>query len=438
MVTNRMRRLVVAGRASQRARRLGLVMVLLPTLTVGLIAVLPLDRSHAVMNGQNAQSPNGQVRINLRGAFVGSGTLVASNWVLTAMHNFVGDRDPRAYSIVFGTVDTANESSANTRSVQEVVRSPGTDLALVRFAPDVPAGTYIPELATQAPQRYESAHVFGWGMPRNGSQPQRLRQGLGIVLDPAATANDAANARMVPWWRVIWPRTPAPMVLGAAIETGDSGGGAFIGGRLAGILQGAPEYRYFNQQGEVIDWEFHPAWEMPVWGYLDWIRRTINGEGSSGSNAGETRRGLAEVPAIPSQDIPSQQQLQDSPLLPPQVSVCEPAGGCPSPDPAWSVATLTGVQGAVAAGCAADSPGGCAFGGSTYAAGASATLALGTQGGSGAREVLVWCTVQAAGSAATLKISFTDADVPGQQLGRGWWLVTQDFLTRRITTASAC
>jgi hypothetical protein len=411
-------------------------MVLLPALTVGLIAVLPLDRSRAVTNGQNAQSPNGQVRVQDHLGFLGSGTLVASNWALTTWHLFEHPDDPRSYAIVFGTVDDTNGSSANVRTVEEIVRAPGADLALVRFAPDVPAGTYIPALADRAPQRYEPAHVFGWGMPQNGSQPLRLRQGLGIVLDPAATANDAFNARQSPLWRTIWPEGSAPIVLGAAVETGDSGGGAFIGGRLAGVLVGEPQYHYFNQQGEVVDREFHPAWEMPVWGYLDWIRRTINGEGSSGSNADETRRRLS---AIPSQDISSQQQAQDSPLLPPPVSVCEPAGGCPSPDPAWSVATLTGVQGVVAAGCAADSPGGCAFGGSTYAAGASATLALGTQGGAGAREVLVWCVAQPAGSAAPqFKISFTNADVPGQQLGRGWWLATQDFLTTRITTASAC
>jgi Trypsin len=431
VVTNRIRGAGAAAGASRKGWRLGLVMVLLPLLTTGLMAVSGLDRSHAVANGQDAPSPQGQVRVQDDLGFLGSGTLVASNWVLTVRHIFEHPDDPRRYSIVFGTVDGTNGSSANVRVVEDIVPREGTDLALVRFAPEVTAGTFIPPLATQAPQRYEPAHVYGWGMPQNGSQPLRLRQGLGIVIDPAATANDAYNAEQSPLWRTVWPETPPPMVLGAAVETGDSGGGALIGGRLAGVLVGEPQYHYFNQQGEVVDREFHPAWEIPVWGHLDWIRRTINGEGSSGSNAEAPRRRLGEVPTAPS---------QDSPLLPPgPESACEPSGGCSPPDPTWNLARLSGVQGAVAVGCAADSPGGCAFGGSAYAAGASTTLALGTRGGTGVREVLVWCTARPEGSAAPkLKISFTNADVPGQQVGRGWWLTTQDFLTTRITNASAC
>lgn len=417
-------------------RGLGLLVVLVLGSTAVLVGGSPLDRSKA-LDGQKAQLPNGQVRIYQSGEFVGGGTLVAPDWVLTARHlvNTPGN-SREMYSLRFGTLTSADDTADNQRVAAQVVLHGETDLALVRLDRPVPGGTVIADLATQAPTRFTRALMYGWGKSSWENGPLSLNVTATSVIDPEPRLNDKKNneENFPHWWRYVWPENPLPMILSTTIHRRDSGSGAFIGGRLAGVLSGAWPYQFFNKKGEpVSDDLFRLPWELPVWGYLDWIRRTINGEGSSGpkdepQKNDELRRRLNDA---------SNDRAQDLPLLPPQTRVCEPGQSCPSPDPTWVVATLTGRQGATAVTCAAGSPNGCKFAGKTYAAGTSATLALGFEGGTGSREVLVWCISQPANSAVqNLELSFTNADAPSGQLGMGWWLVTRDFVRTDSTAGN--
>jgi hypothetical protein len=406
-----------------------LLVVLVPVLTVALLGGSPLEPSQAVTGGQRAQLPNGQVRIYESGQLVGGGTLVAPDWVLTARHLVNTRGNPtEIYSLRFGTVTSADDTADNQRVAAHVVLHPATDLALVRLDRPVPSGTVIPDLATRAPTRFARAVMYGWGKSSWEDGPLSLNVTGTSVIDPEPRLNDKKNSEenFPHWWRYLWPENPLPMVLSATIHRRDSGSGSFIEGRLAGVLSGAWPYQFYNQKGEpVSDDLFQLPWELPVWGYLDWIQRTINGEGSSGpkdepQKNDELRRRLTDS---------SNDQAQDLPLSPPETRVCEPGQSCPSPDPTWAVGILTGPQGATVATCAAGNPNGCKFAGKTYAAGTSATLALGFEGGTGSREVLAWCISRPVNSAVeNLELSFTNADAPRGQLGMGWWLVNRDLV----------
>jgi Trypsin len=396
-----------------------------------LMAGMPLPQSRAVTPGRlPAEADAAAIRLFQGGQYAGSGTLVDRNWALTVAHVIRQPDNPNVYTLRFGVVDNARDGhdDSNLRVIDRIVPHPQlADIAMVHFRDPVPQDTWIPPLATTAPRRFSAARLYGWG-----ATGQDLTRAVGLVFDPVAAENAARWRSQDPRFASTFPGDIQPMAvnLGGAVVAGDSGGGVYSGGTLIGVHCCRGGYRYANESGAPSGREFKVTYDQPVWQHRDWILKTISGEGTSGDPHDELKRRRLE----------DDETVGDTPMtLPPQGNACDPGPSCTTPDPVWSVATLAGVQGAVAVGCAADSPGDCAFGESTYAVGTSTTLALGTRGGTGAREVLVWCVAQQVGSAAPkFTISFTNADAPGQPLGRGWWLTTQDFLTTRITTAPAC
>lgn len=67
--------------------RRGLGLMLVVSLSTALVwAGAPLEQSRAVSGGEAARVPSAQVRIFENGRFVGGGTLVARNRVLTNAH----------------------------------------------------------------------------------------------------------------------------------------------------------------------------------------------------------------------------------------------------------------------------------------------------------------------------------------------------------------
>ncbi|HEY6797952.1 MAG TPA: trypsin-like serine protease [Kineosporiaceae bacterium] len=393
--------------------------MLASTLLVG----SPPEQSKALDGyAQSARSPSGQVRIFRAGQFVGGGTLVARNWVLTALH-VLAATDLGGQVVRFGVVDGAGDANdvAHLRPLAQIVPHPEADLAMVRLTDNVPDGVWIPRLATQAPTPSAAANLYGWGPRRWLAEPGRsLFHTETTILDPAAAENAAARRATDQNFARMFPASVAPIVVNAMSVPGDSGSGTFTApGVLAGVHTGVAGYQYLNAQGRAAGEMFRALYDQPVWWYRRWIESVINGEGTSGSTTHDElrRRRLDEVGgALPMTG-------------PPQTNICD-VDDASCVDPRWLKATLTGrSQGAALVTCDGGEADGCTFAGKTYAPGTSAVLSLGAAGGTGMREALVWCTSTPANSTdQKLKLSFTNADAPDRQLGYGWWLVTRDFL----------
>jgi hypothetical protein len=147
-----------------------------------LVAGPGLDQGRAVENDYPVRTPAAQVRILENGRFVGGGTLVDRNWVLTTAHLF-GPLDTGAYSLRFGVIDDQNDQNtpASRRLIDGIVRAPAGDVAMVHFADPVPAETWIPRLATGAPEPLDWARLYGWGGPADGHS---LHRASTLVYDP--------------------------------------------------------------------------------------------------------------------------------------------------------------------------------------------------------------------------------------------------------------
>jgi hypothetical protein len=286
---------------------------------------------------------------------------------------------------------------------------------LAHFADPVPADVWIPDLATQPPDRLSSVYVFGW---RQGWQGGTLG-----VMNATIVHRQAAPllTRFPNTIGELYGNVP-PMVVNAPSERGIQGGGIFSD---RGVLLGIRGHSVLVLETGA---RFTGTFGQPAWRYRDWIRQVITApppDPPSGGETAEQRRLASDTDT----SAVSDESLDMTP--PPQPPVCDlSTGACAARR--WVQAGLTGTQGAVAATCAADSSGGCSFAGKTYRAGQSTTLALGTAGGTGIREVLAWCVSQAS-DPEKVEFSFTNADAPAGQPGHGWWVVTRDSLRTDLT-----
>lgn len=399
-----------------------------------LACLLPLARAAAVLGGDRSTSNAAQVRIFGDGAFIASGTLVDRNWVLTARHAVVNGQ---RYTVRFGGITNREDDDSNLRTIDRIVPHPDTDLALIHFAEPVSPYTWIPRLATAPPQESNDVRQYGWGP--NGEVLQRL---LVPVIDPVAAENAAALRRSDAIFNVLFPAGVEPMVLDLFTQEGDSGAGAFgTDGSLVGVHSAMARYRHVNGTGRLRGTGFPAAYDQPVWPEADWIRRIINGEGSSSSPPAEQppRRQLAELPAG---NLPMTQ--------PPQSQVCDPGDQtCRHPAPNWLSGTLAGggtYRGTALARCAAADDNSCSFNGTSYSAGAQARLPLGPTSAPealGRREVIAWCTTRTPFPGAdspdqqVLRVSFTNADDDDTPVGYGWWDLTPDQVTDPTTDRPA-
>jgi hypothetical protein len=367
----------------------------------------------------------GAVRIYVNGEFDGSGMLVDRNWALTVWH--VVDTPDDAYSLRFGEV-IGGDPDGNLRRVDRIVRAEGgADLALLHFADPVPEGTFIPSVAAQAPRRNAALAMYGWGLGGAFLWPR-----LALVYDPVARQNAAQLRIDDPEFAEDFPVGVEPMaVLVQDVRGGDSGNGLLTwDGVLTGIFRGSGDYSHVNETGNLSAETTTVRYQLPVWQFRDWIRRTINGEGSSGSQQGPPRRrlGSAESGGPPM-------------TLPPGMDPC-PSGGCTVSEPRWAVGFLSGSgqnRGTVQAVCVSTAGNSCSFNGTASAAGVIARLPLGTSKApmTGPREVMVWCKatsafVEGGPLFPVLRVSFTNAEHTEVPVGMGWW----DVMTDQVGTGN--
>lgn len=392
-------------------RGCGLLLVVFALALAG-VAGSPLAPSKAVL-GTPADSDHAQVRIFGNGEFVGSGTLVDRNWVLTVAHNFERPDNPRIYSLRFGVVNNENDQNdmTNLRTLDRIVPAPHGDVAMVHFADPVPSSIQIPSLATQAPARGAEEQMYGWG--HDGSA---LMGGTWIVYDPVAAENAATLRTSDPVFAASFPSGIQPMVTNGLAMEGDSGSGIFSPlNVLAGIFWGRTSYRRPDSSARTIgNPMWRPEYDQPVWQYRQWILDTISGTGSSGEPHDELRRRRLNEDQVTEDDLPM--------TLPPKST---------SPDPTWLLATLTGpgtMQGLVQATCANVTDNSCSFDGTLY------NKAPGQVRVGSGREVMVWCKTTDAltvgGSPQqVLQVSFTNAERREAPIGMGWWHVNPSQVT---------
>ena len=411
------RRRVLARLVRPRGRLIVVVLV-----ASALLAGLPWAQSEAV-EGDPAGSSAAQVRFFENGEFVGSGTLVDRNWVLTTIHQFDRPDNPHIYSFRFDEVNDQNDRNDPThlRSVDRIVFAPRGDVAMVHFSEPVPAGTWIPELADRAPGLFDQARLYGWG-----PVGKVLHRAHALVYDPVATANAAAKRAANAVFNVRFPPGIDPMVLDLDTDEGDSGSGVFSPrGVLAGIHNGKTPYLHVDGSGKLGKAPFWTAVEMPVWQYRQWILDTINGVGSSNPDPDHDELRRRRLDDTEGGDLPM--------TAPPQPDVCDEGdSNCSLPDPVWRAATLTalsGRDGVVSVACAGGEGNSCSFDGSLFAAGVAGRVKVGS-----GRQVMVWCKTTEAltvGSRpqSVLRVSFTNAEHDEGPIGHGWWDVSPGQVT---------
>jgi hypothetical protein len=425
-------------RVSRAPHRRGLLLSVVLLLATALMAVSPAPRSQAVENGLPARSHAAQVRVFENGEYRGGGTLVNRNWVLTTAHLFDHPDNPAASSVRFGVVNDRTDASDRTtlRTIDRVVPHPDLDLALVHFADPVPAGTWIPDLAQEAPPELDRAVVYGWA-----PEGHTLNRVVTVILNSAALGNIALLRSISSEVAADFSGSSGipPLVTNDEAEPGDSGSGVFTNGttsgtnedRLVGVVYGAYPYSAENRSGTLYGPVEEAGYQFPVWRVRPWVRSVIDGEGPSGSNLKDDEVRSRRPTAQSGGSLPM--------TMPPQTGVCEPGEkSCTSPGPHWVQAALLGsgnYRGTALARCATVTGNGCSFSGTASAPGASARMPLGPSSAPnapGTREVMVWCRTGTAfpdaGSPTrqVLRVSLTNADGVEVPVGMGWWDVTPD------------
>jgi hypothetical protein len=412
----------------------GLLLIMVSMLASTLVVVLPPEQSKALtLTARPAKTAAGQVRIFRDGLFAGGGTLVARNWVLTALH-VLSPADLARQWVRFGVVNGDGDAQdvAHLRPLAQIVPHPEADLAMVRLTDDVPAGTWIPRLSIEPLPALGRVNPYGWaGRVEFERAGQRLFHTTATVLDPNAAGNAGHLRAIDPQFARYFPASVGPLVVNDITLPGDSGGGTLdTSGLLAGVHTGSAGFHYSDGRGRFSGLMERALYDQPVWWYRRWVESIIDGAGPSPQYFPPSdSRQLNETGGA----LPMTQ--------PPQTNACNDDDEWCA-DPRWLQAALTGPQGVALVTCAGGETNGCTFAGTTYAPGTSVTLPLGTAGGTGIRQVLVWCASSAESSAAQrLELSFTNTDAPDDQYGYGWWFVTRDFVrTDRGYTSdlSAC
>ena len=192
------------------------------SLTAGLAAVgLALAvtiPANAVTGGTKATKVGPNVAVSSSAGHC-SGTLINLSMVLTAWHCFKGSTT--------GTIRWGNTTWKNGKKVAISTVEHENDLALIHLNEDIPFDEVeYPSLGTADPKVGDTVQFFGFGVDDSGSVSPVLRTGSATVITP--WGNGLGDAFGGPAWTIQNNGN-------GNIADGDSGGGAYLGGKLVGV-----------------------------------------------------------------------------------------------------------------------------------------------------------------------------------------------------------
>jgi secreted trypsin-like serine protease len=204
------------------------------------------------------------------GAHLCTAVALAPRLLLTAAHCTMGERS--AIRVIFGTTlaDVGNDRIRSVAAIARAGRTPAgkgkyayqdpDDLALVVLGSGAPAGTRYAAVAG-APSAVGSVIFAGYGATSELRRPDALGQrqlGFDGILRTASIPLGRTDAALL-----VGDQGP-----GAGACTGDSGGPAFAGGALVGILVGVSSPRGNN------DYCRGTAWFANLDRWRQWIEST--------------------------------------------------------------------------------------------------------------------------------------------------------------------
>ncbi|MEE2644634.1 MAG: serine protease [Myxococcota bacterium] len=244
-----------------------------------------LSSKGKILGGESAKAPSWMVSIRVQGQHNCGGTLIKSNWVLTAAH-CVDTFPAQVLSVCVGRTRTDRCRSKDVGQVEEIKihsdwdrSSPrdGNDIAVIRLNRNFNQENTVPlAKAKQEPRSGELVRARGWGVAgyRKGGDriaPKRLQQIQLPYLNPSDCAAE---------WEDVGVETPRRAVRNfACTETlgtpgyvttggvcnGDSGGPLTAGGRQIGIASFVPSINDYCIAGA-------PANFTRVSQFRSWIR----------------------------------------------------------------------------------------------------------------------------------------------------------------------
>lgn len=276
---------------------LGLTMTA-PPAAAGVIRHDALDSQYLALGGNAAYASVGYVRGNTNSyGFSASGTLIGGNWVLTAGH--VVDQAVDLSIRLGGQTYTAAEWFSHPKWNGDLGR--GYDIGLMRFDTDLSAATGITaaQFYTGKDELGQIGTFAGYGRTGTGLTGDttfdgQKRAGNNVIDAFLNTGGRADKSRVLladfdnplnagdnSWGSGL------PLDLEYLIAPGDSGGGLFLGGLLAGVhsfgwgrLDGDPNSDYGDASG-------HTRVSM----FVDWILEAMGLSSGGGGKGGGGGRG---------------------------------------------------------------------------------------------------------------------------------------------------